>query len=297
MLRALALLLLLANLGFHAWTQGWLSPWLPPPASDREPQRLAAQLHPERIVVLRDGVASAAVAAAQPAAAHEEPAALCLEAGPFDEAGARVAEALLAEHEVAEGAVTREIVARNHTWGVVIGRLADREALRARAEELTRLKIRFEEMSAPSTLVPGLRLQLQRPLRRRDGARRPSSQGRARCPRGCAAAGRDAAVAARAPGRRRAADAAQEPAAGAPGASLPALRRAAAAGQRLRLLQRRSAGGRAPQSAWLPRCAQPVVRFSTQLKSSYIAIAIAPMVTSPAKASGMRCWLPAVCIR
>ncbi|HNU10301.1 MAG TPA: hypothetical protein PKJ45_02920 [Rubrivivax sp.] len=158
MLRALALLLLLANLGFHAWTQGWLSPWLPPPASDREPQRLAAQLHPERIVVLRDGVASAAVAAAQPAAAHEEPAALCLEAGPFDEAGARVAEALLAEHEVAEGAVTREIVARNHTWGVVIGRLADREALRARAEELTRLKIRFEEMSAPSTLVPGLRL-------------------------------------------------------------------------------------------------------------------------------------------
>ena len=46
-----------------------------------------------------------------------------------------------------------------------------------------------------------------------------------------------------------------------------------------------------------PRCAQPVVRFSIHENSSYIAIAMAPIVTSPAKASGMRCWLPAVCIR
>ena len=50
-------------------------------------------------------------------------------------------------------------------------------------------------------------------------------------------------------------------------------------------------------AAWLPRWAQPVVRFSIQLNSSYMAIAMAPMVTRPAKASGMRCWLPAVCIR
>ncbi|MCW5613448.1 MAG: MFS transporter, partial [Rubrivivax sp.] len=51
------------------------------------------------------------------------------------------------------------------------------------------------------------------------------------------------------------------------------------------------------QAACEPRCAQPVVRFSIHENNSYIAIAIAPMVTSPAKASGMRCWLPAVCIR
>lgn len=158
MLRALALLLLLANLGFHAWTQGWLSPWLPPPGSDREPQRLAAQLHPERIAVLSDRAASAALAAAQSAAPHEEPALLCLEAGPFDEAGARAAEALLAEHGVPPDAVTRELVARNQTWGVVIGRFADRDAMRARAEELARLELRSEELSTPPALVPGLRL-------------------------------------------------------------------------------------------------------------------------------------------
>ncbi len=51
------------------------------------------------------------------------------------------------------------------------------------------------------------------------------------------------------------------------------------------------------QCASEPRRAQPVVRFSSHEKSSYIAIAITPMVTRPAKASDMRCWLPAVCIR
>ena len=50
-------------------------------------------------------------------------------------------------------------------------------------------------------------------------------------------------------------------------------------------------------SPCVPRWAQPVVRFSTQLKSSYMAMAMAPMVTRPAKAKGTRCWLPAELIR
>src|SRR5450830_761726 len=36
-----------------------------------------------------------------------------------------------------------------------------------------------------------------------------------------------------------------------------------------------------------PRCAQRVVRFSMMANSSYIAIAMAPMTTRPAKASGI----------
>lgn len=167
MLRRLVLLLLLANAGFFAWTQGWLAPWLPPPGEGREPGRLAMQVQPERIRVLSAGAASAALASA--VAAGEAPAAqngisgqesppVCLEAGPFTEAAARAAEALLAEHGVPEGAVVRELVARSYTWGVVIGRFAERESMRARAEELTRLRVRFEEITTPSTLVPGLRL-------------------------------------------------------------------------------------------------------------------------------------------
>ena len=165
MLRALLLVLLLANAGFYAWTQGWLAPWLPPRSEPREPERLAAQVRPERIIVLTAGAASAAVAAAsasaasRPAAASEaEPPPVCLEAGPFNDAVARPVEAVLAEQCVPEGAVSREVVARSYTWGVVMGRFADREALRLKAEELKRLNVRFEEINSPPALAPGLRL-------------------------------------------------------------------------------------------------------------------------------------------
>ncbi|MCC7151515.1 MAG: hypothetical protein IT501_05895 [Rubrivivax sp.] len=163
MLRALLLVLLLANAGFFAWSQDWLAPWLPARSERREPERLAAQVQPERVRVLTAGAASAAAAAAaasvavQDAGEHEA-APLCLEAGPFTDAAARAALVLLAEHGVPDGAVEREVVARNHTWGVVIGRLSDREALRVRAEELRRLNIRHEELTTPPALVPALRL-------------------------------------------------------------------------------------------------------------------------------------------
>lgn len=161
MLRALLVLLLLANAGFYAWTQGWLAPLLPPRADVREPERLAAQVRPELITVLSAGAASAAVAAASAAsaaAADAEPPPVCLEAGPFNEAAAAAAEAVLVQHGVPDGAVTREVVAQNVTWGVVMGRFPDREAMRAKAEELRRLGVRFEELSTPPSLVPGLRL-------------------------------------------------------------------------------------------------------------------------------------------
>jgi hypothetical protein len=164
MLRALLVLLLLANAGFYAWTQGWLAPWWPPRSEAREPERLAQQIRPEWIKVLsvgaaRDAVASAAPAASAPApAADAEPPPVCLEAGPFSDPQAAAIEAQLAQQGVPEGAVTRELVARTYTWGVVMGRFADREAMRAKAEELRRLNVRTEELTRPPSLVPGLRL-------------------------------------------------------------------------------------------------------------------------------------------
>jgi hypothetical protein len=161
MLRALLVLLLLANAGFYAWTQGWLAPLLPPRADVREPERMAAQVRPELITVLSAGAANAALAAASAASGagtDAEPSPACLEAGPFNDAGAAAAEAALAQNGVPDGAVQREVFARTYTWGVVIGRLSDRDVLRARADELRRLNIRFEELSLPPSLVPGLRL-------------------------------------------------------------------------------------------------------------------------------------------
>src|SRR5688572_30022331 len=52
MLRLIVLLLLLANGGFYAWSQGLLQAWGVGPAQQSEPQRLAQQVRPEAVRVL-----------------------------------------------------------------------------------------------------------------------------------------------------------------------------------------------------------------------------------------------------
>jgi len=173
MLRALVVLLLVANMLFFAWARGWLAPVLPPRADQREPARVAAQLRPELITVLSAGAASAAVAAASSAAsaaagaasgaasepAHEaEGPPICLEAGPFTEAALKDAETVLTGHGVPDGQVQREFTAGNVTWGVVMGRFPDRDTLRAKADELKRLGVKYDELYSPPSLAPGLRL-------------------------------------------------------------------------------------------------------------------------------------------
>lgn len=103
MLRALLVLLIGANVLFFAWAQGWLAPtWPPPRAGEREPQRLAAQVQPERIRVLTPQAASAALVAAREAAR------VCLEAGPFDAPAIAAAEAALAATGLPEGSWERQ---------------------------------------------------------------------------------------------------------------------------------------------------------------------------------------------
>jgi hypothetical protein len=148
MLRALATLLLLANLVFFAWARGWLAPALPPPEQgEREPERLAAQVRPETIQLFTPQAASAAVAAGS---------AVCLEAGPFSDADVGVAEAALLASGVPAAAWTRQPVQQPAVWLVYLGRFAAPAALRAKADELRRLKLTFEELQAPPELTPGL---------------------------------------------------------------------------------------------------------------------------------------------
>jgi hypothetical protein len=74
-LRSLVLALLLANAVYFVWRQGGFAgvagvPIPDPTADQREPQRLAAQVNPERITVLPPASASASASApaADPAA-------------------------------------------------------------------------------------------------------------------------------------------------------------------------------------------------------------------------------------
>ena len=151
MLRSLALLLVLANLLFFAWARGWLAPTAPPPlAGSREPQRLLAQVHPERVAVMPPVAASAAIRSAQDAAA------LCLEAGPFDEAGVLAAEGALAALGLPPGTWARRSETPAPVFVVYAGRVADQAARQRRQAELQRLGLAFELLQAPEDLAPGL---------------------------------------------------------------------------------------------------------------------------------------------
>ena len=131
---------------------------------------MAQQLRPELITVLTAKAATDAMAAASAASASAggasaanaapdgEPPPLCLEAGPFNEAGARAAEALLSSHGVPGGAVQRMLVSTSNTWGGVMGRFPDREAMKAKQDELKRLGVKSDELGSPPSLAPGLRL-------------------------------------------------------------------------------------------------------------------------------------------
>jgi hypothetical protein len=68
-MRGWVLVLVLANLAFFVWTQGWVSPWLPAPwQGQREPQRVLGQVNPEGVAVRRVDAASSPAAGASAAA-------------------------------------------------------------------------------------------------------------------------------------------------------------------------------------------------------------------------------------
>jgi hypothetical protein len=186
MLRALVVVLLLANLAFFAWTQGWIDDFAGVRArGDREPERIDLQVQPERVQLLPAGAikasagaaAGAASAAAVPASAPPPPPTptpaaapvavvaaasapvplTCLEAGPFSAAEAAAAEAAV-RAALPEGSWTSQKASRPGLWMVYLGRFKDRDELLKRQEELRGLRVEYDDLRSPADLVPGLSL-------------------------------------------------------------------------------------------------------------------------------------------
>ena len=153
MLRLLLLALIVANLGFYSWTQGWLDSVVGIRATgDREPERLARQLRPEAVVILApESAASSAATAATPA---------CLEAGPFSptELVAAITSLKQLLPTAAEGGWAEVKTETPGSWIVYMGKFADAEGLAKKEQELKRLKLDFEIMRSPPTLERGLSL-------------------------------------------------------------------------------------------------------------------------------------------
>lgn len=197
MLRSLVLILLIVNAAFFAWSHGWLNNIVGvQPDSQHEPQRMAQQIHADKIVVARalaspsaaqtataaDTPASAADAAsmageAAAAASGNEPAAsqpagmasaaaatpaneagLCVEAGPFSAAEYNSVEATL-RPLLPAGSWSSHTVAIQGLWLVYMGPYGDADMLERKQTELRRIKgLNFEEVRTPANLALGLSL-------------------------------------------------------------------------------------------------------------------------------------------
>lgn len=185
MLRALVLLLFLANLLFYLWTQGWLTAVVGvQPGGEHEPERLARQIHPEAVRVLPPEPASQAASGAATAGALPTPAAAasddgaasatptapaqpasvpvalaCLEAGPYS-----LTERLQVESRLKTVLQPDDWQDRSRerpgAWMVYMGRYASEDQLRKKEEELRRIKIDYTVVRSPPELMWGLSLGL-----------------------------------------------------------------------------------------------------------------------------------------
>ena len=178
MLRLAVIVLLLANAGYYAWSQGLLRPLGYAPQEQSEPQRMNQQIRPETLQILKvqpDKTSSAAppgststpTSSSQATAANDSPAppttpaasapadsAECLQAGVFDD---RQAEALrTAAAGLPAGSWTLEPTPIPGRWMVYMGRFDDIETLDRKRAELRARKVDHDR--AGGTLELGLSL-------------------------------------------------------------------------------------------------------------------------------------------
>jgi hypothetical protein len=151
MLRLAVLLLLLANAAYFTWSQGLLLPWGVGPSQQAEPQRLAQQIRPESVRLLKADevrrIESQAASTARPAE--------CLQASPLDDP--QVTQLRAALEGWPTGSWSFEPQVEPARWIVYMGKYLTPEHVNRKKAELRQLGISFEPLSNP-TLEPGLSL-------------------------------------------------------------------------------------------------------------------------------------------
>ncbi|OYU77705.1 MAG: hypothetical protein CFE45_30470, partial [Burkholderiales bacterium PBB5] len=143
----MVLVLLLANALLLAARHGWLGG--AGPDADREPQRVARQLHPELVTVLPESAASGAQATATPR---------CLEAGPFGPNDAPTAERALRDTGLTAGLWEAVATDDRGRFMIYMGKYSDREAVLRKLEEIKRRQVPAEVLPEGREHGPGLHL-------------------------------------------------------------------------------------------------------------------------------------------
>ncbi len=169
MLRLAVFILLLANAGYFAWSQGVLASLGWAPQQHSEPERLQQQLRPEALQLLQPAAEPATaplIAATAAAPATPEPAttpaaapatgpAQCLQAGIYDEDQSDALRRALAL-QLPDGSWNITSTTTPGRWMVYMGKFADSQALEKKRAELRVRKLDHDR--AGGALEPGLSL-------------------------------------------------------------------------------------------------------------------------------------------
>lgn len=157
MIGRLVVLLLAANLGWLAWSQGWLRPLGLAPRLQAEPERLRRQVQPEAIRLRPLEHAEAPVREA-PTPAPATPAApaptACLQIGTFD--ATQIEAVRRAAASLPQGSWRIDPVQLPGRWMLYVGKLPDAAAVAARRAELRAAGVDTDRPGA--ALEPGLSL-------------------------------------------------------------------------------------------------------------------------------------------
>ena len=175
MLRFALLVLLLANAGYLAWSQGWMATLGWAPEEQAEPYRLKQQVRPEVLSIVQPGTATttaaptpasapaASVAAAPAQPMPQEPleeiipeATVCLQSENMNEAQYRKLQDALRSSDLPSSSwefVPTQVTGR---WMVYLGKFANEMAMEKRRAELRARKIAYDR--AGGNLEPGLSL-------------------------------------------------------------------------------------------------------------------------------------------
>lgn len=159
MLRLFALVMLLANAGYFAWSQGHLRPLGWGPVEQREPERLAQQLAPDKLR-LEGGApapASSNPSPATPSTAASAESTTCLSVAGLGPAQASAVTTALTSAELDNSRWALDESVLPERWIVYVGKFPSVDLLNRKKTELRSLRVEFRDVNAPA-LQPGLAL-------------------------------------------------------------------------------------------------------------------------------------------
>lgn len=163
MLRFALLVLLVANAGYLAWSQGWMATLGWTPEAQTEPYRLKQQVRPDVLSVVPTPPAAATPPPTASSTSATEPdeeilpeTTVCLQSENMDEAQFKKLQQVLQQSDLPSTSWEMQSSAISGRWMVYLGKFPNETALEKRRAELRTRKIGYDR--AGGSLEPGLSL-------------------------------------------------------------------------------------------------------------------------------------------